>query len=48
MYGVHDIFAKVISDNTQTLNHTMTAKIRKVSGITSTVSLVVIEEQGGK
>jgi DNA-binding Lrp family transcriptional regulator len=47
-YGVHDIFVKVKSDNTETLNHTITSKIRKVPGITSTVTLVVIEEQGGR
>jgi DNA-binding Lrp family transcriptional regulator len=47
-YGVHDIFVKVKSDSTETLNHTITSKIRKVPGITSTVTLVVIEEQGGK
>ena len=47
-YGVHDVFVKVKSDNTETMNHTITNKIRKVAGITSTVTLVVIEEQGGK
>ena len=47
-YGVHDIFVKVKSDNTETLNHTITSKIRKVPGITSTVTLVAIEEQGGR
>jgi DNA-binding Lrp family transcriptional regulator len=47
-YGVHDIFVKVKSDNTETLNHTITSKIRRVPGITSTVTLVVIEEQGGR
>jgi DNA-binding Lrp family transcriptional regulator len=47
-YGVHDIFVKVKSDNTETMNHTVTNKIRKVPGIISTVTLVVIEEQGGK
>ena len=47
-YGVHDIFVKVKSDNTETMNHTITNKIRKIAGITSTVTLVVIEEQGGK
>ena len=47
-YGVHDIFVKVKSDNTEALNHTITSKVRKISGITSTVTLVVIEEQGGK
>jgi DNA-binding Lrp family transcriptional regulator len=47
-YGVHDIFVKVKSDNTETMNHAITNKIRKIPGITSTVTLVVIEEQGGK
>jgi DNA-binding Lrp family transcriptional regulator len=47
-YGVHDIFVKVNSDSTETLNHTITSNIRRVPGITSTVTLVVIEEQGGR
>ena len=47
-YGVHDIFVEVKSDSTETLNHTITSKIRRVPGITSTVTLVVIEEQGGR
>jgi DNA-binding Lrp family transcriptional regulator len=47
-YGVHDIFVKVKSDNTETLNHTIASKIRRVPGITSTATLVVIEEQGGR
>ena len=47
-YGVHDIFVKVRSENTEAMNHTITNKIRKIPGITSTVTLVVIEEQGGK
>ena len=47
-YGVHDVFVKVKSDNTESMNHTVTNRIRKIPGITSTVTLVVIEEQGGK
>jgi DNA-binding Lrp family transcriptional regulator len=47
-YGVHDIFVKVKSDSTQSLNDVITNRIRKISGITSTVTLVVIEDQGGK
>lgn len=47
-YGVHDVFVKVKSENTETMNHTITNRIRKIPGITSTVTLVVIEEQGGK
>ncbi len=29
-YGVHDIFVKVKSDNTESLNHAITSKIRKI------------------
>ena len=47
-YGVHDVFVKVRSSDTESMNNTITNKIRKVPGITSTVTLVVIEEQGGK
>jgi DNA-binding Lrp family transcriptional regulator len=47
-YGVHDIFVKVKSDNTERLTHTITSKIRRTPGITSTATLVVIEEQGGR
>jgi DNA-binding Lrp family transcriptional regulator len=47
-YGVHDVFVKVKSVNTEAMNHTITNKIRKIPGITSTVTLVVIDEQGGK
>jgi DNA-binding Lrp family transcriptional regulator len=47
-YGVHDIFVKVKSDTRESLNHTITVKIRRISGITSTVTMIAIEEQGGK
>jgi DNA-binding Lrp family transcriptional regulator len=47
-YGVYDIFVKVKADSTQLLNHIITSKIRKTPRITSTVTMVVIEEQGGK
>ena len=47
-YGVHDVFVKVRSNDTESMNNTITNKIRKVPGITSTVTLVVIDEQGGK
>ena len=47
-YGVHDIFVKVKSDTMESLNHIIIIKIRRISGITSTVTMVVIEAQGGK
>ena len=48
IYGVHDIFAKVKSESIEAMNYTITNKIRKIPGITSTVTLLIIEEQGGK
>ena len=47
-YGVHDVFVKVKLDNTEAMNHTIRNEIRKIAGITSTVTLIVIDEQGGK
>ena len=47
-YGVHDIFVKVKSDTMESLNHIIITKIRRISGITSTVTMAVIEAQGGK
>ena len=47
-YGVHDVFVKVKSVNIEAMNHTITNKIRKIRGITSTVTLLDIDEQGGK
>jgi len=48
IYGVHDVFVKLKSDNTEAMNQTITNKIRKMPGITSTVTLLVIDQQGGK
>ena len=47
-YGVHDIFVKVKSDTMESLNHIIITKIRRISGITSTITMTVIEAQGGK
>ena len=47
-YGIYDIFVKVKSPTTESLNNTIIYKIRKILGITSTLTLVVIGEQGGK
>jgi|SRR5215510_14917958 len=46
-YGVYDVFVKIKSDFTEEMNHTIKNKIRKIPGITSTVTLFVIDEQGG-
>jgi DNA-binding Lrp family transcriptional regulator len=48
IYGVHDVFVKIKSDFIEAMNHTIKNTIRKIPGITSTVTLLVIEEQSGK
>jgi DNA-binding Lrp family transcriptional regulator len=47
-YGIHDVFVKVKSDSKESMNNTITNKIRKTPRITSTITMIVIEEQGGK
>jgi hypothetical protein len=47
-YGVHDIFVKIKTESVDEMNYTITSYIRKINGITSTVTLVSIPEQGGR
>lgn len=47
-YGIHDIVVKVKSKDSGTMNNIITNTIRRMPGITSTNTLVAIEEQGGK
>ena len=47
-YGVHDIFVKIQTESVDEMNNAITLNIRKINGITSTVTLVSIPEQGGK
>jgi len=47
-YGIHDIFVKVKSKDSETMNRVVTNSIRRMPGITSTNTLIAIEEQGGK
>jgi DNA-binding Lrp family transcriptional regulator len=47
-YGVYDIFIEVRSNTRESLNQIITTKIRRISGITSTVTMIAIEDQGGK
>ena len=46
VYGVYDIVLKLTSDNTDTLRSTITNKIRKITSVQSTLTMMVIEEQG--
>lgn len=47
-YGIHDIVVKVKSKDSGIMNNIITNAIRRMPGITSTNTLIAIEEQGGK
>ena len=44
-YGVYDIVLKLTSDDMDTLRSTITNKIRKITSVESTLTMMVIEEQ---
>ena len=46
VYGVYDIVLKLTSENADTLRSTITNKIRKIISIQSTLTMMVIEDQG--
>lgn len=45
VYGVYDIVLKITSDNADNLRAIITNKIRKISKVQSTLTMMVIEEQ---
>ena len=45
VYGVFDIILKLSSDDINTLRSTITNKIRKITSVQSTLTMMVIEEQ---
>ena len=45
VYGVYDIVLKLSSDNIEILRSTITNKIRKITSVQSTLTMMVIEEQ---
>ena len=46
VYGVFDIVLKLSSDDINTLRSTITNKIRKITSVQSTLTMMVIEGQG--
>ncbi len=46
VYGIYDIIAEVKGKGTEELKETITYSIRKISGILSTNTLVIVEGQG--
>ena len=45
VYGVYDIILKLSSDNAEQLRAIITNKVRKISKVQSTLTMMVIEEQ---
>ena len=45
VYGVYDIVLKLSSDDSEKLRAIITNKIRKISKVQSTLTMMVIEEQ---
>ena len=45
VYGVYDIVLKLISDDAENLRSIITNKVRKISKVQSTLTMMVIEEQ---
>ena len=46
VYGVYDIVIKVTADGADLLRSVITNKIRKIPKVQSTLTMMVIEEQG--
>ncbi len=45
VYGIYDIVLKISSDNTDVLRNIITYKIRKITNVQSTLTMMVVEEQ---
>ncbi len=45
VYGVYDIVLKLISEDAEKLRAIITNKVRKISKVQSTLTMMVIEEQ---
>lgn len=44
VYGVYDVVARVKADSMETLESSVTSKVRKLKGIRSTLTLIVSRE----
>ena len=45
VYGVYDIILKISSDSIDNLRSTITNRIRKITSVQSTLTMMVIEDQ---
>ncbi len=45
VYGVYDVMMVIESDSMETLRETITSKVRKLDGIKSTLTMIIVKEQ---
>ncbi len=45
VYGVYDVLMVIESDSMETLRETITSKVRKLDGIKSTLTMIIVKDQ---
>ncbi|MGI0073494.1 MAG: Lrp/AsnC family transcriptional regulator [Nitrosotalea sp.] len=45
VYGVYDVMMVIESDSMETLRETITSKVRKLDGIKSTLTMIIVKDQ---
>ncbi len=45
VYGVYDVLMIIESDSMEVLRETITSKIRKLDGIKSTLTMIIVKDQ---
>ncbi len=45
VYGVYDVLMELEADSMEALRETITAKIRKLDGIKSTLTMIIVKDQ---
>ncbi len=45
VYGVYDVLMVIESDSMEALRETITAKVRKLDGIKSTLTMIIVKDQ---
>jgi len=45
VYGVYDVLMVIESDSMEALRETITSKVRKLDGIKSTLTMIIVKDQ---
>ena len=45
VYGVYDVMMVIESDSMESLRETITSKVRKLDGIKSTLTMIIVKDQ---